>query len=1539
MQSPSQPADRNGFHIAIICALPFESNAVDLLFDEFYDDASYGRVVGDTNSYTTGRVGNHAVVLLVLPNMGKETAAACSRSLQSSFPNINLALIVGVCGGLPSVPAKDVLPRVGDDTERDLFLGDVVISTSIVNYDFGRQYMGQFVVKSSLEDSLGRANSDIRGLLTLFQRERDFGLLHSKATRNLERLQSAAVERGRWATYHAPPEDTDNVFPEYYEHAHYNKECDACNANHFCEGVSDLSCNEAGCNLALSKPRRNRQQGRPLGLFPQIFMGRVASGNAVMKSGRHRDQVAKNNRVIAFEMEGAGAWDQVPCIVVKGVCDYADSHKNKEWQNFAAATAASVAVAILDRYEVPGSATGGAATSAGGGLPINDTQPVTYQTLIDQLYFEKIDERLTTLAAAHATTCRWFLTSSEYTSWHDSEHQQEHGGFLWIKGNPGTGKSTLMKLLFEEAKLGAKGDPFCITLSFFFLARGAIEERSTTGLYRSLLYQLLEKALDVRDCLEWLTDSGARVIHRAGWDDEALKTTLRRAVRSLREKAITIFVDALDECDQTQVNDMVCFFEELCEHVRETHVELRICFSSRHYPAVVIQQGIELVLEDRSEHTDDIELYIKSRLRVGKSKQAELLRAEILEKSAGIFLWVVLVLDIINAEYPKVSKSIAKIRNRLEEIPPKLHDLFRMILTRDGDNIQELHACLMWILLATRPLKPQELYFGVQFAVDTDCSGWWDQEDVALEEMKDFVRSASKGLANVTKTKSAEVQFIHESVRDFLRGDYCDQWSGFTSNLLGHGHQLLRDWCLRQLHITRQHVDIPDHTKTQTPDADVRKEILCQFPFLEYSTLNILSHANAAQQAGMDQSSFVDNFPLDQWRSHFNIVEQYKARRYTKDVSTLYILSERNLAALVRIHPLRHTGFDVGTQRYGPPIFAAVAMNGNDAVRELLKAQEERFPDSSPLQGLSQQYRPIQNGSIVRSFEFQHKRNQPVFPYLVQHGNDILLKVFLSTASGDLADVYGKTPLRWAAQNGHEAVVKLLFETGRVDVESKDEYGRTPLRWAAQNGYKAVVKLLLETGKVNVDSKDNNGETPLWWAARNGHEAIVKQLLATGRVDVDSKDNNGQTPLSWAAHNRHEIFVKLLLATGRVDVDSKDNKGQTPLSWAVRNGHEIVVKLLLATSKIDVDSKDNGGQTPLSWAARDGHEIVVKLLLATGKIDIDSKDNGGQTPLSWAARDGHEIVVKLLLATAKIDVDSKDNKGQTPLWWAARNGHEAVVKLLLTTSKIDVNSKDNGGQTPLSRAAQNGHEAVVKLLLATGKVDVNSKNDGYGLTPLSWAARNGYETVVKLLLATGKVNVDSKDIWGRTPLSWAVRNGQVAVFKLLLAIGKIDIDSKDNGGQTPLSWAAQNGHEVAVKLLLATGKVDVDSKDNKGQTPLSWAVQNGHEIAVKLLLATGKIDVDSKDIWGRTPLWWAVRNGHEIAVFKLLLATGKVDVDSKDNEGQTPLSWAAQNGHEVAVKLLLATGKVDVDSKDNGGQTPLSWAARNRHAAVAKLFE
>ena len=716
------------------------------------------------------------------------------------------------------------------------------------------------------------------------------------------------------------------------------------------------------------------------------------------------------------------------------------------------------------------------------------------QALIDQLFFSKIDERLTSLTAAQGKTCRWFLTKPEYTGWRDVARPSDDGGFLWIKGNPGTGKSTLMKLLFEEAKLSAKGDPSRITLSFFFLARGEIEEKSTTGLYRSLLHQLFEKAAHLREGLEWMTADGARSIQKNGWNEAALKQTLTHTIPKLRDQTLTIFVDALDECDQSQVAGMVCFFEELCDHAREVQVQLQICFSSRHYPTVIIEKGVEVVLEDEVGHIEDIEHYIKSKLRLGKAgkaKHAESLRSELRDKSSGIFLWVVLVLDILNAEYPNSSVSIKAIRSRLEEIPPGLNELFEMILARDGKNLEQLHVCLKWVLFATRSLKPQEFYFAVQLGLDRESSTYWDQEDVELDHMKMFVRTSTKGLAEVTRNKASEVQFIHESVRDFLLGRYGRQWTGVSGNFEGHCHDMLKNCCLIQLNAPiRQSVDIsvdiPDTPLQGAEAAQLREELRLKFPFLEYSVLNVLNHANHAQRHGIEQGEILTDFPLPQWLVLNNSLERHVVRQYKKSVNLLYILAEKNLADLIRIHPQKQSCFDVGEERYGPPLFAALATGSHEAVQALLQnlprpGQHLGFP---PLDLCAQYYQNEEDKRTNFGRSFTYSQRKGVLSYLRERGDETIFLAFLLSSP--------------------------------IEVDAKDSRGRTPLSWAARNGYEAIVRLLVDTGRVDVDAKDTGfGQTLLSWAARNGHEAIVRLLVDTGRVDVDAKDTRfGRTPLS-----------------------------------------------------------------------------------------------------------------------------------------------------------------------------------------------------------------------------------------------------------------------------------------------------------------------------------------------------------------------------------------------------------------------------------------
>jgi ankyrin repeat protein len=311
--------------------------------------------------------------------------------------------------------------------------------------------------------------------------------------------------------------------------------------------------------------------------------------------------------------------------------------------------------------------------------------------------------------------------------------------------------------------------------------------------------------------------------------------------------------------------------------------------------------------------------------------------------------------------------------------------------------------------------------------------------------------------------------------------------------------------------------------------------------------------------------------------------------------------------------------------------------------------------------------------------------------------HQVLLDIPLADSELDCKDCSGRTPLWWAAANGHEAVVKLLLAKDGVNIDAIDWAHQTPLGQAAANGHEAVVKLFLAKDGVNLDSIGWNAETPLGQAAANGHEAVVKLLLAKDGIKLDSVGWGGQTPLWQAAANGHEAVVKLLLAKDDVKLDFIGWSGQTPLGQAAANGHEAVVKLLLTRDDVNPDYIGWAGRTPLWQAAANGHEAVVKLLLAKDGIDPDFIGWRGQTPLWRAAANGQEAVVKLLLEKAVV-VDFKDSEyGRTPLSWAAENGHEAVVRLLLEQG-ASVDCQDIEGRTPLSRAIDSQHSTVISLL-------------------------------------------------------------------------------------------------------------------------------------------------------------------------------------------------------------------------------------------------
>ena len=223
------------------------------------------------------------------------------------------------------------------------------------------------------------------------------------------------------------------------------------------------------------------------------------------------------------------------------------------------------------------------------------------------------------------------------------------------------------------------------------------------------------------------------------------------------------------------------------------------------------------------------------------------------------------------------------------------------------------------------------------------------------------------------------------------------------------------------------------------------------------------------------------------------------------------------------------------------------------------------------------------------------------------------------------------------------------------DVHTLDTNRRSPLWWAASQGHAAVVDLLLSQKNVSVNSRgfwqDTTGdqyltETSLGVAAVIGKAKIVERLLEREDVDVNLPDEGGRSPLSSAACQGHSAIVRLLLTRKDIDVNSRDILGRTPLWRAVERGREDVVRQLLRTKNTQVNCVNDSGRSPLSWAVYEGHEGIVKLLLRYADIDVNAEDRFGRTALHIAAQEGYPAIVKLLSDHPDVDLNPTDNEGR-----------------------------------------------------------------------------------------------------------------------------------------------------------------------------------------------------------------------------------------------------------------------------------------------------
>ena len=285
--------------------MPAEHRVAQALLDSTHP--TLPPIPGDSNVYVLGSIGRHNVVLVCLGSgdLGPVAAAVVVGRLFSTFPKTRFCLVVGIGGGVPE--------------PHGIRLGDVVVSTpsggnrGFVNYDFGKTVAGGvFQHKRALD---GPPPVLLKGVTQLRS---------STSLDNQVALHLSALREKLGHEFVYPGDVNDRLFASSYIHPSVSKDCENCDQ---------------------SKISRLRNTSS---VSPKFFYGTVGCGSQVIMDAVTRDRLARQHSILCFEMEVGGLANNFPCLAVRGISDYADSHKNGKWKKYAAAAAGAFARELLN---------------------------------------------------------------------------------------------------------------------------------------------------------------------------------------------------------------------------------------------------------------------------------------------------------------------------------------------------------------------------------------------------------------------------------------------------------------------------------------------------------------------------------------------------------------------------------------------------------------------------------------------------------------------------------------------------------------------------------------------------------------------------------------------------------------------------------------------------------------------------------------------------------------------------------------------------------------------------------------------------------------------------------------------------------------------------------------------------------------------------------------------------------------------------------------------------------------------------------------
>ncbi|PKX91205.1 uncharacterized protein P174DRAFT_395152 [Aspergillus novofumigatus IBT 16806] len=705
------------YTVAWISALPLEMAAATQMFDQFHDRLP--QPLTDTNTYTLGSICGHNVVLACLPSgvYGTTSAATVVAQMRSTFPRLQYGLLVGIGGGAPSEKV-------------DIRLGDVVVSKptrtygGVVQYDYGKTVAG------GLFEQSGMLNRPPEILLTATSKLQAELHHHENPVSNLL-LKRSRADGGIGFGFSYPGQGRDLLFEPSYAHVGSDDACQNCDTRHLV-------------------PRTARGSDEP-----KIHYGLIASANQVMKDGPTRDMLTRNLGILCFEMEAAGLMNHLPSIVIRGICDYADSHKHKDWQPYAALTAAAYGRLLLSAVPIPSSEK-------------HDRVPTTEEKeCLEKLFLTDPGDDLNALKRRKGGrapgTCEWVLESPEIRQWLGKESPAAgHGSnILWLHGNPGTGKSTMAITLAEklpEDPLFAREE---VILAYFFCDSSSEKHRTATAVLRGLLYQTIQKR---PSSLGYLVSKYRGHRDQLFSSFDALWSVLMEIGNSSGLELYCI-IDALDECDDEALESLLIQLNRSFQHgnARNNHCGIHILIGSRPYEEIRIHLH-EFPNQDLASYpqvSNDLAIFIEQKveeLSMKKHYSANVRRnvAAILnDRAEGTFLWAGLACgELIRVRSKDAVATLEKLPSGLSSMYKKMLDVAVEDRQEDKSTIIQL---LSTIVIARRPLTLLEL---------AEACNLYEADDP--EDRVAYVREDVFDCRLLVVIHDDRVMLLHKSVKDFL---------------------------------------------------------------------------------------------------------------------------------------------------------------------------------------------------------------------------------------------------------------------------------------------------------------------------------------------------------------------------------------------------------------------------------------------------------------------------------------------------------------------------------------------------------------------------------------------------------------------------------------------------------------------------------------------------------------------------------------------------------------------------------------------------